>query len=165
MKTIIARFTEISRAHEAIDALIKHNYDVADIGYVANDNPGEAPVREVRTVGATRGGVLGLLIGLGSFVIPSVGPLLAAGPLAVGLAGAAAADATHNEEDWLGRALIGMGVPGRDAWAYSEAVQRGEALVVMGSREVVADNITAILRSSGADVIAWYERDPKSSGA
>jgi len=163
MRTIIGRFTEISRAHAAIEALLRRKYDAADISYVGNDGAGEADVPEARRAKATGGAGLGLLIGAGIYAIPGVGPLLAAGPLAVGLVGATADAAT--DQDSLVGALVEAGVPERDARAYGETVRRGGALVLMGARESVADNITAILRSSGAVAVDWHLRDPRSSGA
>lgn len=156
MQTIIARFDEIPRAHEAIDALLQRKYDADDISFVAKDISAEPAL--------DRPTALGLLAGLGSLMIPYAGPVLAAGPLAVGLASAAVRVA-QEQEDWLTSALDEFGVPAADARAYGEAVRRGGALVIMGSREVNVENIAAILQSSGAVAVAWYMRDSRSSGA
>ncbi len=156
MQTIIARFDEISRAHEAIDALLQRKYDADDISFVAKDISAVNVLDEPTA--------LGLLAGLGSLAIPYAGPILAAGPLAVGLASAAVSVA-QEQEGWLTGALDEFGVPAADARAYGEAVRQGGALVIMGSREVNVANITAILRSSGAVAVASYMRDSRSSGA
>ena len=156
MQTIIARFDEVSRAHTAIDALLQRRYDPDDISFVATDRTLEAVLDEPTA--------LGLLAGLGSVMIPFAGPILAAGPLAVGLASSAARVA-QKDEDWLNGALDEFGVPAAEARAYGEAVRRGGALVLMGAREVLVDNITAILWSSGAVAVSWYMRDARSSGA
>ncbi|MBA3550256.1 MAG: hypothetical protein H0T76_27590 [Nannocystis sp.] len=164
MQTIIARFDDISRAHEAIDALLQRKYDADDISFVANDISAESVPDEARTLSSSGGAALGLLTGLGSLMIPYAGPILAAGPLALGLASTAASVAKM-DEDWLNDALDEFGVPAADARAYGEAVHRGGALVIMGAREALADNITAILRSSGAVAVANYMRHADSSGA
>lgn len=164
MQTIIGQFARISHAHAAVDALLQRNYDRSDISFVANDVKTDAALGDGSDVAAAGQAALGLLVGFGSLAIPYVGPVLAAGPLAVGLAGAASGVA-QKDAHWLSGALAKHGVPDHAARSYGDAIGRGGALVMMGAREEVADNIVAILESSGAVAVHRHARDPDSSGA
>jgi hypothetical protein len=164
MQTIIGQFDGPSRAQGAVQALLEHNYDRADISFVANDLASDTALGEQSGPATAGGAALGLLVGLGSLVVPGVGPILAAGPFAVGLAGAAAGVA-QKDAHWLSGALGKDHVPDAAARGYGEFVGAGGALVIMGAREEVAENITAILRDSGAVAIKFHPRDEGSSGA
>ena len=76
-------------------------------------------------IGATAGGIVGLLTGLGLLAIPGVGPVVAAGWLAATAAGAAAGGAAGGI---LG-ALTQAGTSEEDARVYAEGVRRGGTLV------------------------------------
>lgn len=81
------------------------------------------------TTGAVTGGVVGglagVLLGLGALAIPGFGPVLAAGPLVAGLAGAGIGAAVGG----LVGALVSWGVPEDEAELYAESVRRGSILV------------------------------------
>lgn len=157
MKTIIGQFDDVPRAQQAIDALLHRKYDKADISYIASDISGADTDAPSGSVSAA----LGLLTGLGAFAIPGIGPLLAAGPLAVGLAGTATS-ATEEDEYGLAGPLLATGVPRAAARALRERLGRGGALVLMRAHEAVVDNIIAVLSSSGAVEVDLYQRDPDS---
>lgn len=155
MQTVIAQFEGISQAQAAIHDLLERKYDKSDISYVAADvASGEARVNEA-SAGSAGSAVLGLLVGLGTLAIPYVGPVLAAGPMAVGLAGTSAGAA---QEDWLAGPLGEVGVSQTDARVYGEAIRRGGALVLVRAREAVTDNISAILQDSGAVSVTTRDR-------
>ncbi len=164
MRTIIAQFEDSNHAHEAIRQLLERKYDRADIGFIANDVKSDAGVGAGSPTAGAGGASLGLLLGLGSFMIPGIGPLLAAGPLAVGLAGAAAGVA-EKDAQWLSRNLGAEDVSEASAQAYTETIRGGGALIVMGARDEVAENIISVLQTSGATAVHTHARDPKASGA
>jgi uncharacterized protein (TIGR02271 family) len=76
-------------------------------------------------IGATVGGLGGLLMGLGLLAIPGVGPALAAGPIVSALVGAGIGAAAGG----LMGALVNSGVPEEEAGYYAEGVRRGGSLV------------------------------------
>ena len=75
--------------------------------------------------GVVIGGALGWLVGIGTLVIPGVGPFIAAGPIMVALAGAGAGAAAGG----LTGALIGMGMPEYEARQYEEKMKGGNILI------------------------------------
>ncbi|HSQ04693.1 MAG TPA: hypothetical protein VLN59_11685, partial [Burkholderiales bacterium] len=76
-------------------------------------------------VGASTGGVLGWLAGVGTLAIPGIGAFLAAGPVMAALAGAALGGATGG----LVGALIGMGIPEFEAKRYEGKLRQGNILI------------------------------------
>jgi hypothetical protein len=141
-----------------------------DISLVARDELGDTS-RE-REVGSTEvgegagagalggslvGGALGLLIGTGLLVIPGIGPVLAAGPLAAAIGSAAAAVGATALGAGIGAAaggllgsLIGAGVSEDEAHAYVEGVRRGGTLVSVAAVDTEADDVRQILARNGA---------------
>jgi uncharacterized membrane protein len=98
--------------------------------------------------GGLFGGLAGWLVGLGTFSIPGIGPLVAAGALA-GLIGGAALGAGLGA---IAGALVGMGVPEDEARYYEKEVRGGRSLVAVrdGRRNDEADQI--MHRHGGYDV-------------
>lgn len=78
-------------------------------------------------IGATIGGLGGLLMGLGLLAVPGVGPALAAGPIVSTLVGAGIGAAAGG----LLGALVNHGVPEEEAGYYAEGVRRGGSLVML----------------------------------
>lgn len=180
MQTIIGRFADASRVQEAVGALLASNLDKSDISYIGHDPAGRAapPRAETGEVLGARGnvgkadrvpeavtagsgnlgaGIAGLLTGMFAFAIPGIGPLLAAGPLAVGLAGAGAGTARDDIERFA-KALHAVGVPDGEARGYAEAVRGGGALILIRAREIVGDDIAAILQERGAASVERFDR-------
>lgn len=98
-------------------------------------------------VGAMLGGAAGLLAGLGAFVLPGVGAVVAAGWLAGALAGAVAGGAAGG----VVGALIEAGISENDAAGYAEGVRRGGALVTI--------RVSALDRDFYEDILTG--RDPR----
>lgn len=101
--------------------------------------------------GATIGGVLGWLAGIGSLAIPGVGPFIAAGPIMAALAGAGVGAAVGG----LTGALVGLGIPEYEAKRYEGRINEGGVLLSVN----VADNRWAdeareILKRTGAEDIS-----------
>jgi hypothetical protein len=95
-------------------------------------------------IGAAVGGLAGVLIGLGALVIPGIGPVIAAGPLATVLAGLAGAGAGAVAGGVLG-ALVDLGIPEETAGYYAEGVRRGGTLVSVRVEDQYTDKALDIL--------------------
>ena len=81
--------------------------------------------------GATVGGILDALAGLGTLAIPGIGTVLAVGTLAAALGGAAAGAVVGAVTGALIGALVGAGVPKEDVQFYAEGMRRGGVLVTL----------------------------------
>ena len=102
-KAVIGVFRSENHAREAIDELKRNGFDEREISLVAKDNKGQGNrgnleseqrltmedqnLSEGMFTGSALGGIAGLLAGAGALLIPGVGPIIAAGPLAAFLTG------------------------------------------------------------------------------
>ena len=89
--------------------------------------------------GSILGGIGALLLDLGLFAIPGVGPFLAAGPIAVTLTGIVAGGAIGG----ITGAFIDAGLNETDAKEYEEFLNKGKILVIVDdkdNREMVYEN-------------------------
>ena len=169
-RTVIALYDEISDAHEAVRDLLAHDFDRENISLMVSNvqgryNPYLAEVdhgpdrvssetvegAEVGAgIGAVIGGLGGLLVGLGALAVPGIGPVLAAGPLALAFStltgvgvGAVAGGVTGGA--W--GALVDMGVPKKEAGYYFEGVRRGGTLVTVLTSDETADQARDVLNA------------------
>jgi hypothetical protein len=126
--------------------LISAGFSSRDISVLFRDAPStHAP--EASSTGAPAGGLLqgalGILVGVGTLVIPDVGSMMAAGPILAGLAGD------------LMSALLNFGIPEYEARCYVGVVRDGGTLLsVHCNNPALAKRAKQILNSSGADHVA-----------
>ena len=99
---VVAVFVDPNKAHAVVEQLIGHDFpmdqlsilhrasssgdDVLGLAY----RSGKERIKVWGEHGAVWGALGGVLVGLGLLVVPGVGPLLAAGPIAEAIVGAAA---------------------------------------------------------------------------
>ncbi|MFZ5942884.1 MAG: hypothetical protein ACOYVD_02155 [Bacillota bacterium] len=100
-------------------------------------------VADGAATGATWGALGGLALGAGALAVPGFGPLLAAGPIAAAISGAAAGG--------LGGALIDMGIPETESKNYENDVRKGKSLVSVECNDDKAAKAQEVLRKSGAE--------------
>ncbi|MBI3964323.1 MAG: histidine kinase, partial [Chloroflexi bacterium] len=152
MGTVVGVFGTRSAADRAVDELIRGGFSRDEISVIArgregvntfdrdykwDDDDGDLTDEGHATPsgGAMVGGITGLLIGAGALLIPGVGPVFAAGPIAAGLGAllGAAAGATIGG---IAGGLIQAGVPEEEARYYEERFNQGGYLVTVNtSRE------------------------------
>lgn len=132
-------------AEAAIKELTAFGVKDEDISYVYTDSSGDVTDRQTgekvgagAVGGATTGAVLGAIAGLAvaNGVLPGLGTLFVAGPLAaaLGFTGAAATTvagaATGAAAGGLVGALTHLGVNSADAELYEDMVRKGDVLVI-----------------------------------
>jgi uncharacterized protein (TIGR02271 family) len=167
-KTLVSLFDNFSEAQSVVQDLISNGFARDDISLAANDATGEyAQYKDASgmsgtatgaATGAVIGGIGGLLVGLGAFTIPGIGPIIAAGPLITTLTGAAAGAITGG----LIGALTDVGVPEEEAGYYAEGVRRGGTLVTVRAEDHLVDRAVEIMEGHHAVDIdqraaAWRE--------
>ena len=175
-RTVVAIYDDVQAANIAVRDLVENGFPRDIISLVTNDTQnlsvsgGAAalaqPVAVVKPInekvqdesgsgagvgagiGAAIGGVGGLLVGLGALTIPGLGPVLAAGPIAVALStlmGAGVGAAAGGMTGGLLGALIGLGIPEEEAEFLVQGVQRGAVLLTAQVQDQRADEIVSIL--------------------
>lgn len=156
-KTVVGMFRELDTAQRVIRELQNEGFRRDDISLMASDVQGEygRSLGQMDTsgeraakgaasgagIGAVLGGLGGLLVGLGALVIPGVGPIIAAGPLAAALAGAGVGAATGG----LAGALIEAGIPDEEARLYERGFQQGNVLVLVNAQDRMAEQASRIM--------------------
>lgn len=162
-KTVVGLFDRFEEAQRVISDLVDRGFRREDISVMANNSRGELSqygaeghtgTAEAAGAGAVGGsvigGVLGLLIGTGLLVIPGIGPVLAAGPLAAALGSAAVGAGIGAAAGGLVGALVGAGVPEEEANYYAEGVRRGGTLITVTASDDMAEIAYDIMQRHGA---------------
>lgn len=152
-KRMVGVFKQEEHAIKAIQELKTIGYKEENISFIAKSKETKehieeathaSPEKEIGKAagtGAVAGGAIGaigaLLVQAGTFAIPGIGPILAAGPLAATIAGLAAGGATGG----VVGALAGLGINKDDAEKYHVHLESGDVLVLVDSHEENIDQV------------------------
>jgi uncharacterized membrane protein len=146
-------FKNSKKAGEAVSELKQKGY-TEDISVLAKEWEGtEIKLHTVKDkdagvggaiTGAVIGGLAGLLLSVGTIVVPGIGALLVAGPFAVlmGTAGALTGG--------LISALVDAGIPEDKARMYEDAIKRGEVLIAVSVDHEDEKKVRSILDKHNA---------------
>lgn len=162
MKRVVGIFKTEDQAIRAIEGLKRDGYREDEISVVTKDRGQHDRVAQVAgnisdardsgigrdgdtgskaaggaVTGGTIGGIGGLLLGLGSFAIPGLGPIMAAGPIAAAIGGALAGGAVGG----LLGALTDFGIPEVEAKEYETRINAGEILVLVDTEDTRSDSV------------------------
>ena len=169
-KTVVGLFDDTEAAREVVRELIDAGIAPDEISFVANNVKNEPVTYEGGDdmsgtatgigIGAFVGSVGGLLVGIGAFAIPGIGPVVGAGWLATMFTGASLGALTGG----LIGALADAGIPEEDAQYYSEGVRRGGTLIAVNTREEESEYAASIMRSHGAVDINKRGADYRATG-
>jgi len=168
-KNVAGLFEGTAQAEEAIKELQNAGFERDRISVIANEPPGENPAAEHHHngavsgagAGAVIGGIAGLVAGLGALAIPGIGPIIAAGPLAMALGSAGVGAAAGG---MIG-ALTGMNIPESDAEYYAEGIRSGRTLVVVETDDEHAERARGIMDARGARLKDDAEIEEDARGA
>jgi hypothetical protein len=149
---VVGIFDNHAQAERAVRDLLEAGFRKEEIGFAMRDvSGGEAAPPEGSSglgalvggyTGAAAGGALGALLGAGIFTaVPGLGPVLAAGVVGLGLAGAYVGG--------IAGVLVGMGVPEEEAKHYHRHVEQGRALVAVKAGDRYSEAL-GILSADGA---------------
>jgi hypothetical protein len=156
-EAIAGFFRTREQGEMARQALLDAGFPSEQVGFVAGDTrghttPAVGPLETVSTQGegvrgALTGGVVGMAAGMVALLIPGIGPLIAAGPIAGAMTGLTVGAAAGG--------VIGLlkdyGVSEEEAQFYAEGVKRGGALVtVQGVSEERETEARRIFERHGA---------------
>ncbi|CAN5732378.1 hypothetical protein BH24DEI2_BH24DEI2_07490 [soil metagenome] len=169
-QTVVGLYDHISQARDTVEDLVDAGFKRDQISFTANasaaeygkyfdeegqhradmDHGADYDDDEMTSgegaaagagIGATIGGLGGLLMGLGLLAVPGVGPALAAGPIVSALVGAGIGAAAGG----LMGALVNHGVPEEEAGYYSEGVRRGGSLVMLTVEDDRVDDVERVM--------------------
>jgi hypothetical protein len=143
--TTVGLFDDFESAEQVVSELTAAGIPRSHISVIANRDKCGPNIGPIEDIGAdtsvagpaAKGGAIGFAAGLVALAIPGVGPVLALGPLAAGLIGAAAGGL-------IGR-LRDEGVSAEDADCFCEAVRRGGVLLSVNTSEEMAERAEDII--------------------
>lgn len=156
MNTTVGIFSTHTDAEFALRELKAFGAQPEDISYVYVNVEGELVDKQVGdkvghgvTTGAGTGAVLGAVLGfvVANGVLPGLGSLIVAGPLAaaLGLTGAAAATVggavTGVVAGGFVGALTGLGISDADAARFQEYMRSGDVLIIVRSESASAKDV------------------------
>jgi hypothetical protein len=140
MNAVVAAYNTHVEAETAIEELHKSGFDMKKLSIVGRDYHTEEHVvgfyntgdrmKYWGKMGAFWGGIWGLLFGAAFFVIPGLGPVLAAGPLVTWIVGALEGAALVGGVSAVGAGLYSLGIPKDSVLKYDTALKANKFLLV-----------------------------------
>ncbi len=137
---IVAVYDTHVEAEDAVRALQQSGFDLKQLSIVGKDYHTEETatgyyttgdrMKAWGTAGAFWGGLWALLFGSAFFIIPGIGPLLAAGPVVAWIVGALESAALVGGVSALGAGLLSVGIPKDSIIAYETQIKAGKFLVI-----------------------------------
>lgn len=145
-KVVAGVFHHRNEAEQALETLKEQGFD-QDISLIARDEQQEGgaegqDLSEGTFTGGALGGIAGLLAGVGALLIPGVGPIIAAGPIAAALTGVVGGG--------IAGGLIDFGIPEESGEFFEEQVRQGGILVTMKAEDEKVEEAASVLRRHGA---------------
>jgi uncharacterized membrane protein len=146
---VVALYYTHKEAEEAVRELQKSGVDMQKLSIVGKDYYTEEEVVGYYTTGdrmkawgksgAFWGGLWGALFGSAFFLIPGIGPLLAAGPVVGWIVGALESAVVVGGVSALGAGLYSIGIPKDSIIEYETQIKAGKFVVIVhGSLEEVS---------------------------
>jgi uncharacterized membrane protein len=141
LDAVVAIYATHSEAEDAVKELQRAGIDMRTLSIVGKDshtdehvvgyyNTGDRMKYWGKT-GAFWGGFWGLLFGSAFFVIPGLGPVLAAGPVVAWIVGALEGAAVVGGLSAIGAGLYGIGIPKDSVIRYETALKTDQFLLIV----------------------------------
>ena len=137
---VVALYDTHTEAEEAVRELQKSGFDMQKLSIVGKDYQTEEEVVGYYTTGdrmkawgktgAFWGSLWGLMFGSAFFLIPGIGPLLAAGPLVGWIVGALEGAVVVGGLSALGAGLYSIGIPKDSIIEYETQIKAGKYAVI-----------------------------------
>lgn len=149
-KTVIGVFDSKEQAEKAIKDMRNSGFDTNEISIIAKDAQGAnqdndmglSGISDGTTTGGAIGGLAGLALGAGALAVPGLGPIIAAGPVAGLLSGAATGGIAGSLIDW--------GIPEERGQYYEGEIGKGGIMAAVQTSQEKVQDAANIMRSWGA---------------
>jgi uncharacterized protein YrrD len=138
--TFIALYDNQEQAEVAIRSLHKHNLDMTKLSLLGKNQSTDEEVTGYYTAGDQMkawgkagtfwGDIWSLLPGSAFFMVPGIGPILAAGPVVAWTVEALENDVVASKFSALGGALFSIGIPSDRVITYEEYLKAGKFLLI-----------------------------------
>lgn len=147
--TIITTFNQRQDAENATYKLRNEGFAVENISIIGGNVADETDETTTNvTAGSVLGGVAGLLLGAGTFAVPGLGVVAAAGPLAGLISGGVAGGVIG--------ALASIGVSDEDTNKYQKKIKEGKYILTIKVEKDSTDIVKSVVSSYGGYDIDIY---------
>ena len=154
-RVLVGIFDSVNEANNVINRLKEIGYDEKEITVIAKDKDKmdqlEGDTNNMgkgAAIGGTLGGLAAALPALGVLAIPGIGPVLAAGPIAVILGGVVAGGLAGG---FIG-ALTEMGVSSVNAKDYEYQLEQGKIIVLVDNNDNMHDEVYSIYKQNNSRI-------------
>ena len=162
-RTTVGYFRDRASADAAYDDLTRSGFSRDEISIMGRGRDGGKGIADDHDhdhdhvgagEGAAVGGITGLLLGAAAMLIPGIGPIVAVGPLAAGIAGALTGGATGVVVGGITGALTDAGVDHDTAEYYDQRFRQGGYLLTVRADDMEYEKARMILERHDGDVRA-----------
>ena len=168
--TVIGLFGQHTQAENAIKELQQAGFDMKTLSIVGNGYHTQEDVVGYYTAGDRMkywgkngvfwGGIWGLLFGSAFFMIPGIGPLVAAGPIVAWIVGALEGAAVVGGVSAIGAGLYSIGIPKKSILQYESSLKAGTFMLVVHGTPDEVKRAEAILGTAGASEAHVHLAEP-----
>jgi uncharacterized membrane protein len=158
--SVIAMFDQHTQAENAVKELQQAGFDMKALSIVGKDYHTDERVVGYYTTadrvqywgknGAFWGAIWGLLFGSALFVIPGIGPIIAAGPVVAWIVAALEGAVVVGGLSALGAGLYSIGIPKKSILQYETSLKAGKFMLVAHGTPDEMHRAKAILATLGA---------------
>jgi hypothetical protein len=170
---VVAIYKSHGEAEAAIKELQSSGFNLKQLSIVGRDyetdenvvgyyNTGDR-MKYWGGLGAFWGWIWGLLFGSALFLIPGVGPLVAAGPIVGWIAGALEGAVVVGGLSALGAGLYGVGIPKNSILKYETEVKNGKYVLIAHGTAQEAARAREIISGSNPESHWDHALSPKGS--
>ncbi len=163
---IVATYKSHAEAESAVKELQQSGFDMKKLSIVGRDyqtdehvvgyyNAGDR-VKYWGTLGAFWGGIWGLLFGSAFFLIPGVGPILAAGPLVGWIIAALENAVIVGGVSALGAGLYSQGIPKDSVLKYETGIKTGKFVLIAHGTAQEATRAREVIDRTNPDALEGY---------
>lgn len=169
-------------AEAAIRQLARDGYDLSKVSMVGRDDDGRTPatdtasnntqvssprpaassVPSVPSVPAVSswGGIRGMLVGSGFIVVPSIGPLVVAGPLLTWVVRSLGTSPGPDKQDAMAAGLNHLGIPEHSVLRCEAALRIGKVVVIAEGSAMMMILAREVFRRTPVEVIEQHLHPP-----
>jgi len=158
--SVVALFPQHTQAEAAVRELQEAGFNMKELSIVGKGYHTQEDVVGYYTAGdrmmfwgkngAFWGGIWGLLFGSAFFMIPGVGPLIAAGPVVAWIVAALEGAVVVGGVSALGAGLYSIGIPEKSILRYETSLKAGTYLLVVHGTAEEVTRAKGILSTLGA---------------
>ncbi|MFZ0246130.1 general stress protein [Candidatus Binatus sp.] len=167
--SVVAIYDTHSLAEEAVKNLQRSGFDMKKLSIVGKDyHPEEHVTGYYNTgdrmkfwgkLGAFWGGIFGLFLGAGFFLIPGIGPVLAAGPLVSMIIGALEGAVVVGGLDAIGAGLYSIGIPKDSILKYESSLKANKFLLMAHGTAAEVAKARDIMQTTRPAELAMHRRE------